>query len=51
VYLAMQEQDIVDENYAGTDSNEEQNDTRLQDSNDNNENEDDDNNDNDEEAD
>jgi hypothetical protein len=49
VHLAVQEQDIVDENYADTDSDEEQNDTRLQDPDDDNE--DYDNNDNNEEAD
>jgi hypothetical protein len=48
VYLAVQEQDIVDENYADTDSDEKQNDIRLQDLNDN---ENDDNHDNNEEAD
>jgi hypothetical protein len=36
VYLAVQEQDIVHENYADTDSDEEHNDTRLQDPDDNN---------------
>jgi hypothetical protein len=46
----VQEQDIVDEDYADTDSDEEQNDTRLQDPDDNN-NEYDDNNDNNEDAD
>jgi hypothetical protein len=45
----VQEQDIVDENYADTDSDEEQNDTRLQDPDDDNE--DYDNNDNNEDAD
>jgi hypothetical protein len=48
VYLAVQGQDIVDENYAGTDSDEEQNDTQLQDPDDN---ENDNNNDNNEDAD
>jgi hypothetical protein len=51
VYLAVQEQDIVHENYADTDSDEEQNDTRLQDPDDDNENDDDNDNNNNEDAD
>jgi hypothetical protein len=48
-HLAVPEQDIVDENYADADSDEEQNDTRLQDPDDNNDNYD--SNDNNEDAD
>jgi hypothetical protein len=51
VYLALQEQDTVHENYADPESDEEQNDTRLQDPDNNENDDDDDNNDNNEDAD